>query len=231
MLQENQTETPLDDVHLSIIQDFPSAEDPHKGTVGWQKEIDVGTVRAKLTKGLAERFPIKGQERIRFNIFMLTRLQSYRETIELTKQDDKQYKAELHFYGSGPKPLYTQTTSLNIVTIPGARASNPLANSSTSKSKAEDKFPQSNSTAEELSPYLLYGNKRLEIHNAGQQNIWLWGFAYGTGPVSTEKESTLIAPSTFYFLPADDLESRLLSALKNGEETLLPCRVFVAIHD
>lgn len=83
---------------------------------------------------------------------------------------------------------------------------------------------------EEISPYLIYGSKRIEIHNGGSQNIWLWGFAYGDGPVSTEKESTLIAPGTFYFLPTDDLESKLLATLKNGGGTFLSCRVFVIVY-
>ena len=50
---------------------------------------------------------------------------------------------------------------------------------------------------EEPSPYLLYQNKRIEIHNGGTRNLWLWGFAYGSAEAGTEKEPALIAPGTF----------------------------------
>ena len=91
--------------------------------------------------------------------------------------------------------------------------------------------PQPFTKGEDLSPYLLYGNKKLEVHNGGNRNIWLWGFAYGNGSVATEKESTLIAPGTFYFLSTDDLESKLMDRVKNGENTELPCRIFITAQD
>jgi hypothetical protein len=122
MMQENQTDTPLDDVHLSIIESAPNSEAPSNenewgaGTVVWQKEIDIGTCRARLTKDLPERFPVAGQKRLFFHILMMTRFQSYRETIKLTRTREQEYSAELSFYGSGANPIYTRNMNIGIVT-------------------------------------------------------------------------------------------------------------------
>jgi hypothetical protein len=123
MMQENQTETPLDDVHLSIVASVPKSAEPQNdnewgsGTVVWQKEIDIGTCRARLTTGLPERFPIAGQKYLYFHILMMTRLQSYRETIKLTKTSDKEYSGELTFFGGDAKPIYTRNIKLGIATL------------------------------------------------------------------------------------------------------------------
>lgn len=114
MMQENQTDKPLDDVRLQITEWTPNADNPDTGRVLWEKQIDIGVVRAKLTKGLDERFPVMGQHKINFDIFILTRLQTYRETIRMTKDNDKQYTVELNFYDGGAKPLYTRTMTLGI---------------------------------------------------------------------------------------------------------------------
>jgi hypothetical protein len=121
MMQENQTENPLDDVHLSIFSAVPKSRAPKtddewgSGTVVWEKEIEIGTCRARLTTGLQERFPIAGQKHLFCHILMLTRLQTYRETIKLTKISDKEYSAQLDFYGGGANPLYTRHMKLGIM--------------------------------------------------------------------------------------------------------------------
>jgi hypothetical protein len=123
MMQENQTDTPLDDVHLSIIESVPKSAEPNtenewgSGTVVWQEEIDIGTCRARLTTGLLERFPIAGQKRLFFHIFMMTRFQSYRETMKLTRTSEQEYSAELDFYAGDAKPLYTRNMKLGITTL------------------------------------------------------------------------------------------------------------------
>lgn len=82
MIQINQTDTPLDDVRLIVTQSLPKSDsDPGPWPMGWQKEIEIGTCRAKLTIGLADRFPVGGQKWIRFDITMLTRLRTHREII------------------------------------------------------------------------------------------------------------------------------------------------------
>ena len=121
VMQENQTETPLDDVHLSIFSSVPKSAAPKtddewgSGTVVWSKEIEIGTCRARLTTGLQERLPIAGQKYLFFNILMLTRLQTYRETIQLTRESEDQYKAYVRFYGPRVEPLYERTLNLRIV--------------------------------------------------------------------------------------------------------------------
>lgn len=66
MTQVNQTDIPLDDVHLSVTQSvLKSAHDPGPWTSEWQKEIEVGTARAKLTIGLPERFFVGNHDWVR----------------------------------------------------------------------------------------------------------------------------------------------------------------------
>ena len=123
MMQENQTEAPLDDVRLTILAIVPKGSAPTNddewgtGDLIWQKEIDIGTCRARLTTGLSERFPIGGRKLLWFSIFMMTRFQSYRETIKLTKTSDKEYSAELNFYGGVEKPIFTREMKLPIMSL------------------------------------------------------------------------------------------------------------------
>jgi hypothetical protein len=118
MMQENQTETPLDNVHLSVIGSVPVSDSDwnSQGKVFWQKEIDVGTVNALLTKGLSERFPVGGQKRIVFYIFMQTRLRSYIERMYLTKTSELEYEVRIEFGGAAP--FYTRTMTLRIADVP-----------------------------------------------------------------------------------------------------------------
>ena len=83
----------------------------------WQKEIDIGTCRARLTTGLPERFPISGHKFLWFSIFMMTRFRSYRETIKLTKTSDKEYAADLNFYGDEIKAIFTRDMKLPIMSL------------------------------------------------------------------------------------------------------------------
>jgi hypothetical protein len=77
------------------------------------KEIEIGTCRAKLTVGLIDRFPVGGQQFIRFDIILLTRFQTYRETIKLTKQDEKHYATDALFY-KGVEEVYRRVGTLAI---------------------------------------------------------------------------------------------------------------------
>lgn len=123
MMQENQTDTPLDDVRLTVVKSIPNGSNPQSdsewgaGTVTWHKEIEIGTCRARLTIGLPERFPIGGENKIQFYIVILTRLYTFREIIQLTKENDNQYKAKLRFFGptSGSEPMYERANTLGIV--------------------------------------------------------------------------------------------------------------------
>lgn len=123
MIQENQTDTPLDDVRLTINGVIPKSESPvtfeEWGTGGafWNRVIDVGTVRALLTTGIGgndERFPIPLEEdHIFFYIFMETRLRSYQERIYLAKKSDRKYEARIEF-GFPDKPSYTRTQIISV---------------------------------------------------------------------------------------------------------------------
>lgn len=117
MMQENQTPTPLDDVRLSIIGSVPDSDTDWNSTgrVFWKKQIDIGTVRALLSAGLLERFPVGGQKRIQFFIFMETRLRSYIENIYLTKTSETEYEARMEF---GKPVIYSRTMMLRMVEVP-----------------------------------------------------------------------------------------------------------------
>jgi hypothetical protein len=54
--------------------------------------------------------------------------------------------------------------------------------------------------------------KRINIANKGQTNIYLWGTKLGEGPRSVEKEPRLITPGGFYYLLAEILEAQLRAA-------------------
>jgi len=51
------------------------------------------------------------------------------------------------------------------------------------------------------------GSKRLNVHNKGQTNIYLWGSKLGDGPQVLEKAPVLITPGGFYYIFADSLEA------------------------
>jgi hypothetical protein len=114
MMQENQTDAPLDNVQLQVIESVPNSEtDWDHGIVVWQKDIEIGTCRARLTTGLPDRFPVGGQKRLFFHIFMMTRLQTYRETMKLVRTSNREYAAELNFYRGGDL-VYAQTMMVGI---------------------------------------------------------------------------------------------------------------------
>ncbi len=111
MMQVNQTKEPLDNVKLHIIKSIPT--DESHGTVVWQKEINIGTCPALLTKGMDERFPVSGEEKIHFDIFMETRFRTYREEIDLLKVGKDKYDAHLKFNNGE----YEQQMTLTMVTL------------------------------------------------------------------------------------------------------------------
>jgi hypothetical protein len=110
---------------LSITQFFPATESANGGPIGWQKELDVGTARAKLTIGLPDCLPVRGQKYIQVEIMILTRLQTYRETIRLVKTISTRYDATLNFYTTDIKPAYIHHMALEIVNIRTPKAIAP----------------------------------------------------------------------------------------------------------
>ncbi len=115
MVQVNQTAVPLDDVELEITESFPKDGNwDEPSALGWQTRMKIGTVRASLVKSLDESFPVQGDKYIRYDIFMLTRLQSYREVITMVRNEENRYEAELTFYRAA-KPVYSEHTALAMV--------------------------------------------------------------------------------------------------------------------
>jgi hypothetical protein len=113
MMQENQTQSPVDDVSLSVVQSYGDSIHVNPKVVGWHKEIPVGTCRANLTIGLPENFPVGNHKRVRFDVVILTRLQTFRETIDLFRENDKEYLANITF--NGPSVSYQQSVRLAII--------------------------------------------------------------------------------------------------------------------
>lgn len=60
--------------------------------------------------------------------------------------------------------------------------------------------------------------KQLNIHNKGQTNLYLWGTKLGDGRKSVEEEPRLIAPTGFYYLLADSLESETFRSIGSEVE-------------
>jgi hypothetical protein len=70
----NQTIEPMDDVRMDVTQllDKPiSANDPNPNSklVGWQKRLDIGTCRARLSDGLSDRFPIGSYDHLAYSVW------------------------------------------------------------------------------------------------------------------------------------------------------------------
>jgi hypothetical protein len=205
------------------------------GKVFWQKEIDLGTVRALLTNGLAERFPIGGQERIRFFIFMETRLRSYIENIYLTKKSETKYDARLEF--GGAKPSYVRSMTLNVVNDPprSPQASSSPSNGPTETVGASDEVAvqvhrgTNDVAAAVVAPAqeiafvpsvdVLYdaGTKAMNFINRGPTNIYLWGDRLDDGPKSIDAPRT-ITPGGAYHIWANQVADELLIKIgANGQ--------------
>ena len=114
----NQTSQPVDDVRIQATQLlYKNLSDADTDTklVGWQKQLDIGTCRARLSLGLEERFPVGDHERILYDLWILTRFETFRESIKLQKKSPQQYSEELKLYrGADQKPILERSNVLPI---------------------------------------------------------------------------------------------------------------------
>jgi hypothetical protein len=125
-----------------------------------------------------------------------------------------------------PKKGATTTPSLAQSVVALVAAQRPaIAPLDTQPQKST--VPASHPPEEELSPFLTYGNKQVQINNGGRHNFSLWGFVYGNGPITPEKEPRLIVPGTYLFIDASQIESQVLDKLNDGQFGFLTCRVLI----
>jgi len=117
----NQTIEPMDDVRMDVAQllDKPiSADDPNPNSklVGWQKRLDIGTCRARLSDGLSDRFPIENHDHLAYSVWISSRYWTFRETIDLKKKSAQQYSEKITVYrAADAKPLIETETILPIL--------------------------------------------------------------------------------------------------------------------
>jgi|ERR1700730_8560351 len=83
----NDTPEPMDEVRMDVmqLQDKPPSDldpNPNSKLVGWQKRLEIGTCRARLSDGLNERFPIGDHDHLSYSIWISSRYWTFRETIE-----------------------------------------------------------------------------------------------------------------------------------------------------
>jgi hypothetical protein len=116
----NQTIEPMDDVRMDVAQllDKPiSANDPNPNSklVGWQKRLDIGTCRARLSDGLSDRFPVGNYDHLAYSVWISSRYWTFRETIDLKKKSAQQYSEKVTVYrAADTKPLIETETMLSI---------------------------------------------------------------------------------------------------------------------
>ena len=66
-----------------------------------------------------------------------------------------------------------------------------------------------------------HAQQHFNIHNKGQNNIWLWGSKLNGAEVALEKEPRQITPGGFYYVITDKFEPEILSKLgQNGEKNV-----------
>ena len=79
---------------------------------------------------------------------------------------------------------------------------------------------------------LIYRDKKIEIHNDGRTNLYLWGGAYGDANVPPDKgEPRLIAPTAYYYLFVDKLEDQFHAAIGENGEKIIPFHAFITAED
>ncbi len=118
MLVNNDT-YPVDNVRLDITETYNPVKngDTITSSVGYQKQLDVGTCRARMHEGLQERLPVQ-RERLEYDILIMSRYYPYREHIELHKEGAG-YEGNLTVYRGGSQtPLVSRTFTLGIATLP-----------------------------------------------------------------------------------------------------------------
>ena len=107
----NQTPEPVDDVRMDVMQllDKPknnSDPNPNSKLVGWEKRLDIGTCRARLSDGLEQRFPVGSYDHQSYSVWISSRYWTFRETIDLNKRTEREYGVKIAVYrGGNNKPV------------------------------------------------------------------------------------------------------------------------------
>lgn len=79
---------------------------------------------------------------------------------------------------------------------------------------------------------IIYNNKRIEIHNEGATDLYLYGAAYGDIDIPPESgEPRVIAPNAYYYLFADKLEDQFHADIGDNGQKLAPFHAFITTED
>jgi hypothetical protein len=78
---------------------------------------------------------------------------------------------------------------------------------------------------------VTYTGRRLNIHNKGRENIWLWGTKVSGFPLGLESQGRLIVPNGFYYILGDGLEAAFAEIRKDGKEVRVTCQMFLQTAD
>ncbi|MBK7362506.1 MAG: hypothetical protein IPJ01_09430 [Micavibrio sp.] len=74
---------------------------------------------------------------------------------------------------------------------------------------------------------VVYTDKKINIANKGQTNLFLWGTQTLGNNKLIEKEPRLITPGGFYYLNAEHIETEAREKLKTSELTVLTLDLFL----
>lgn len=75
---------------------------------------------------------------------------------------------------------------------------------------------------------LLYENNKLNLHNKGLEDVYLWGTKFASEPAQIEKKSRVIPVGCFYYFLIDRLESFVKPILEKSGEKLFPLEIYIS---
>jgi len=82
--------------------------------------------------------------------------------------------------------------------------------------------------------HMLYRNGKIEVHNDGPCNLWLWGIQFNDGPSAIGPEPAIIAPlgsNMHHYLYADVLREAIRQLIPPGIPTDVPLTLFLKNDD
>ena len=70
-------------------------------------------------------------------------------------------------------------------------------------------------------------NKRIQIYNKGNSNVWLWGTKYMNTKPNIKDKPVLITPNGSYHILAEKFESLIKTQIGKDGETFVPFDLFI----
>lgn len=75
---------------------------------------------------------------------------------------------------------------------------------------------------------LLYENNRLNLHNKGLEEVYLWGTKFASEPAQIEEKSRVIPVGCFYYFLMGPLENFVKPILEKSGEKLFSLEIYIS---